>query len=372
MTAHAAKRPKEPTTQAQTLAARPKIQPTHIHLRGDFLQKGAEVEPHTPAVLHPLEVANEHPTRLDLARWLVAPNNPLTSRVAVNRFWQHYFGRGLVASSNDFGTQGEPPSHPELLDWLASEFMALGWSQKALHRLITTSATYRQSSHARAELEQLDPKNLWLARQNRFRVEAEIVRDLHLGASGLLNDTIGGPSVRPALPAGIAELGYANQVKWTESTGTDRYRRGLYIFYQRTVPYPLLTTFDAPDANITCTAREVSNTPLQALTLLNDPTLFECAQALGRRLVEDQPNANTSDRIRYAYKVCLARAPSLRERERVETLYRDVLAHCQTEPQRATELTGLTETESRSLAELAAWVVVGRTLFNLDEFATRE
>lgn len=370
---HTAQEPQYPETKARTLAANAEPPQTHIHLRGDFLQKGAPVDPHTPAVLPPLQVAGEQPTRLDLARWLVDRDNPLTSRVVVNRIWRHYFGQGLVASVNDFGTQGETPSHPALLDWLASEFPARDWSLKAMHRLIVTSATYRQSSHVRPELEQRDPKNVWLARQNRFRVEAEIVRDLHLAASGLLNRQIGGPSVRPALPSGVAELGYANSVKWPESEGADRYRRGTYIFFQRTVPYPMLTTFDAPDANVTCTAREVSNTPLQALTLLNDPTLFECAQGLARRIASEAPSADPADRVRFAYKLCLARDPGPRERQRVESLYDEVLALCQSQPESAAELAGddLSSVEATP-AELAAWVVVGRMLMNLDEFATRE
>jgi hypothetical protein len=226
----------------------------------------------------------EQPDRLDLARWLVDPSNPLAPRVAVNRIWQHLFGYGLVRTPNDFGKRGELPSHPELLDWLATEFPRLGWSRKAMIRLILTSATYRQSSHYRTDLNDRDPNNVLFARQNRFRLEAENVRDVYLAASGRLNPAINGPGIRPPLPADIAALGYANSVKWAPSKGAEQYRRGLYIFFQRTVPYPMLSAFHAPDSNMTCTRRERSNTPLQALTLLNDPVFFDCAQALGHSL----------------------------------------------------------------------------------------
>jgi hypothetical protein len=401
---------------AQTLAlgARRK---THILMRGDFLRPGAEVQPGTPAVLPPLTpnpspprgegrqrplTANPAspegergapdtprpsgergrgegatPTRLDLARWLVSPENPLTPRVTVNWVWQKYFGRGLVPTLDDFGTQGEKSSHPELLDWLASEFLHRRWSLKELHRLIVTSATYRQSSATRPELVGRDPLNVLLARQSRLRLEAEIVRDAALTSSGLLAGKIGGPSVRPPQPAGISELTYAGSARWVESTGPDRYRRGLYTWFQRTSPYPMLMTFDAPDSNVCCVRRERSNTPLQALTLLNDTVFVECAQALGRRIVTEVPAHGTSegairDRIRHGFRLCLGREPSSAEMERLAELFADFHAACRARPEAAAKLVGAPFPSGTDSAEAGAWVALARTLLNLDEFVTRE
>ncbi|MGL4555176.1 MAG: PSD1 and planctomycete cytochrome C domain-containing protein, partial [Gemmataceae bacterium] len=262
---------------AQTMALG-KERPTHVMLRGDFLRPGAEVRPGTPAVLPPL--AAKSPNRLHLARWITSAENPLTARVFVNQAWHKFFGRGLVASMDDFGTQGEKPSHPELLDWLAAEFASSGWDVKGLTRLIVTSDAYRQSSRLRPELAARDPNNVLLARQARQRLEAEAVRDQMLSAGGLLTPQIGGTSVRPPQAAGISELTYAGSAKWLESGGTDRYRRGMYTWFQRTSPHPMLMTFDAPDGNLCTVRRERSNTPLQALTLLNDVAFVECAKAL--------------------------------------------------------------------------------------------
>ena len=236
----------------------------------------------------PWQLAAKKSDRLDLARWMVAKDNPLTARVIVNRIWQLHFGRGIVPTVDDFGTQGDPPSHPELLDWLASDLRDNGWTLKRLHRLIVTSATYRQSAAARPELVHRDPYNQWLARQNRLRVEAEIVRDLALTSAGLLNPAVGGPSVRPPQPPGVSDLTYAGSTQWAESTGPDRYRRGLYIWFQRTSPYPSLTTFDAPESILACTRRDRSDTPLQALTLLNDVVFVECSHALGQRIFKSE------------------------------------------------------------------------------------
>ena len=297
---HAKKAPVPSATTAAVLAEEPGVRKTFVHVRGNFLDKGTEVHAAVPAVLHPLKPRAAQPDRLDLAQWLFAPENPLTARVSVNHVWKNLFGHGLVATVEDFGKQGEKPTHPELLDWLASEFPRLGWSRKALIKTIVTSATYKQASVNRPELQERDPNNLLLARQNRLRLEAETVRDAYLAASGLLNPKIGGPSIRPPLPADIAALGYANSVKWTESKGDEKNRRGLYIFFQRTVPYPMLMTFDAPDSNSTCARRERSNTPLQALTLLNDPVFFECAQQLGARMAE-VPTADAAERIRHGF-----------------------------------------------------------------------
>jgi mono/diheme cytochrome c family protein len=342
--------PAPPSAKVGTHApvlVRGKERKTHLLVRGDFLRKGAEVSPGTPAVLPPLQA--RMPTRLDLAVWLTAPENPLTARVAVNHVWHKFFGRGLVATLDDFGTQGEKPSHPELLDWLASEFVDSGWNLKRLHRLIVTSETYRQSSKHRAELTRRDPYNILLARQARLRLEAELVRDQMLRASGLLFARVGGPSVRPPQPAGIADLSYAGSVKWIESTGVDRYRRGIYTWFQRTSPHPQLLTFDAPEGSVCTVRRERSNTPLQALTLLNDVAFVEGARALGKRVqTEAQDDA---ERVHRAFRLVLSRPPSEREQTRLVRLLGEFRA-----------------------ADPSAdpWPLVARTLLNLDEAITRE
>ena len=258
---------------------------TNLHIRGSFLSVGDKVCAGVPFILNPLP-DDQMPNRLGLANWLVSDDNPLTARVTVNRYWEQLFGRGIVETSEDFGTQGAPPTHPLLLDWLATEFMRDGWSMKKMLRLIVTSATYRQSSDATPELEEKDPYNLLLARGPRFRVPAEMVRDVALAASGLLSPKIGGPSVFPYQPEGVWDRPY-NDDKWEESKGEDAYRRSLYTFIRRTSPYPSWTTFDAPTREF-CTVRRVrTNTPLQALTTLNDPAFFVAAQALGRMILQD-------------------------------------------------------------------------------------
>jgi hypothetical protein len=344
---------------------------THVLIRGDFLRKGVEVEAGTLATLHPLSAKPAKPTRLDLAKWLVDPANPLTARVAVNWMWQKYFGRGLVATLEDFGTQGEKPSHPELLDWLATEFLRTGWDLKAMHKLIVTSATYRQSARFRPDLAARDPINVLLARQSRQRLEAETLRDVSLASSGLLSKRVGGPSVRPPQPAGISELTYAGSARWVESTGADRYRRGLYTWFQRTSPYPMLLTFDAPDGNLSCSRREKTNTPLQALTLLNDTVFVDCAQALGKRIVEEKP-ADTKERIRHGFRLCLGREPSVQELDRLQRLFAELLSMCKAKPEEAVKLAGKQPPAGVDAAEAAAWVALSRTLLNLDEFVTRE
>jgi hypothetical protein len=316
-----------------------------IHLAGDFLLKGAVVNPGVPAVLPPL-AGSHRPNRLDLARWLTDPGNPLTARVTVNRIWQYYFGKGLVETENDFGMQGSPPSHPELLDWLATEFVQRGWSQKAIHRLIVTSATYRQSSQYRPDAAAVDPHNRWLARQSRMRLEAEIVRDAALAASGLLTQTVGGPSVFPPIPEGALSVTQIRR-EWPTSTGPDRYRRGMYTFFWRSAPHPALTVFDAPDATSACTRRNRSNTPLQALILLNDEAFFEFAQAMGVRILKEAP-AENNDRLAYAFRLALGRPPEPAERQRLARFL------------------------DNHAAERDVWTSVSRVLLNLDEFMTRE
>src|SRR5882672_2960718 len=292
---HRRAEPKNAEARAESFFERTAPARANIHVRGDFLRKGEEVPSGTPAILPALKPRATDADRLDLARWIVNPANPLTARVAVNHVWQHLFGRGLVNTPEDFGTRGELPSHPELLDWLAYAFAgeslnvecstldvqrSVPWSRKALIKLIVTSAAYRQSSHYRPELAARDPQNILLARQNRFRVESEIVRDLSLNAGGLLNDDIGGPSFHPHMPDDVKKLGGAGAITWTDTEGPEKYRRGLYIFAQRTVPYPASMTLDQADPAQSCPRRERSNTPLQALTLLNHGIFLECAQGL--------------------------------------------------------------------------------------------
>ena len=303
---------------------------TNVYIKGDFTRPADEVTCGTPAVLPPLENSAGTINRLDLARWIVSPNNPLTARVIVNRVWQHYFGRGLVETENDFGLQGSPPSHPELLDWLAVEFMEHGWSLKDLHRMIVNSETYQQSSVERADLREKDRGNYSLARQRRLRLEGEIVRDVELAACGLLSSKIGGPPVYPPIPQGVMGQG---QVKrdWKVSSGEDRYRRGLYTFIYRATPPPSLNVFDAPDGFSTCTRRVRSNTPLQALTLMNDSGFFEFATAL-ERIIKNEG-------LEVAFRRCAARHP------------------------RPDELAILNGLDSLSAA---------RVLLNLDETVTRE
>ena len=367
--------------KARAVAERRPLRETRLHHRGDFLDKGHVVRRATPADLPPLASRGQGPDRLDLARWLVSPDNPLTARVIVNRIWQQYFGRGIVSTDDDFGSQGQRPSHPQLLDWLAFRFAdpADGaWRLKWLHELIVTSSTYRQSSKTRPELGERDPYNSWLARQHRLRVEGEIVRDLALSVSGLLDPRIGGPSVRPPQPADLVKLGFQNSLAWKVSTGGDRYRRGLYTFFPRTVPYPMLVTFDVPDSNSACTHRERSNTPLQALTLWNDPVFVECAQRLGRRLVDSVPMvAGIDQRTRLvvdrAVRLGLGREAGRIEHRVLGALFRDNLKRYWADEGSARQVVGPGKwPHTASLAEVAAAVGVARVILNLDEFITRE
>jgi mono/diheme cytochrome c family protein len=358
-----------PVSYAPVLLENDKPPKTYIHIKGDWREHGEEVQPGTMAVLPPLPTGAQV-TRQTLARWLVSPDHPLTSRVAVNRLWQEVFGRGLVFTSEDFGTTGDRPSHPELLDWLATEFLQRGWSMKQMVRLMVTSATYRQSSNARPDVDAKDPQNTLLARQSRLRLPAELIRDEALYAGGLLDLRIGGRSVRPPQPKGVAELSYAGSVKWEESTGMDRYRRGLYILFQRTVPYPQLMNFDEPNANLACTRRERTNTPLQALNLLNDPVFFEAAQGLAFRIMRES-NGPFRDRLNYAYEVALGRPPAAREAERMGKFFDDTSRSLQANPQTVTALFP-NRIEGVPQSEAAAWVEVSRVLLNLDEFITRD
>lgn len=338
---------------AMVLEERDAPRKSYVLIRGDFLKPGVAVSPGTPAVLPPLRKSDAL-NRLTLAKWLVSGENPLTGRVTVNRMWQHYFGRGLVKTSEDFGTQGERPSHPELLDWLATEFVRQGWSMKAMHRLIVTSSTYRQASHVTPELKERDPENILLARSPRYQVEAEIVRDIALAASGLLNPEIGGPSVFPPQPAGITDLSRGNLV-WVTATGKDRYRRGMYTFWKRTSPYPSLTIFDAPTADTATVRRNRSNSPMQALTTLNDEVYVEAAQALASRVLREAPNDDQS-RLRYVFRLCLAREPDATEKDMLATTFQKELDRFKGSRERVS----------------MAWFGIARILLNLDETITRE
>ncbi len=347
--------------------------------RGEFLSPLEAVDAGVPAVLAPFRPREAHADRLDLARWLVSPENALTPRVAVNHVWQHLFGQGLVRTPNDFGTRGEAPTQPELLDWLASRFRSdMHWSSKALIRTIVTSATYRQSSHSRPELDAQDPRNALLFRQNRFRVESELIRDLNLKAAGLLSSKIGGPSVFPPMPDDIAKLSYANSFTWTNSQGDDHFRRGMYTFFKRTIPYPDLMTFDSPDANVACVQRTVSNTPLQALTLLNNESHIEASQALAKRVLllppADANNAAAAEtaRLTYAFRSCVARPPGDKELAALARVLQTARAYYTQHEDQAKTMIGAYLPESVKVTEAAAWVATMRVVLNLDEFVTRE
>jgi hypothetical protein len=360
--AHLKKKPASPSTKARAFAKRTKDRRhTFVHIRGVYARHGDKVGPGTPAILPGLDVRGEESDRLDLARWLFHKDNPLTARVAVNRIWQHLFGQGLVSTPNDFGNKGARPTHPQLLDWLATEYRRRGWSRKAMIRLIVTSSTYRLSSATNAVPAQEQVSNQLLWRQNSYRVSAEIVRDLHLAASELLDPTIGRRGIRPPLPAFVTVVG--RSVKWPVSQGSELYRRGMYIFFKRTVPYPMLMTFDAPDATVSCSRRERSNTPLQALTLLNDPVFYECAQTLGQQMIEQHAD-DIPAAIDDLFLRCLGRRPVDQERNYLTTAYQDLI--------RLKEGERSQDTPADEDPKVAATIAVTRIIMNLDEFITRD
>ena len=343
--------------------------PTHVFVGGDPRQPGEKVDPGFPGFL-PVrlgEHADGDPrraTRRDLADWILSPDNPLTDRVTVNRVWQRLFGRGLVETENDFGVQTPPPSHPALLDFLAVEFRRNGRRLKPLLRLIAISATYRQSSDRRDDLDSIDQRNRLLGRQNRLRLEAEVIRDVWLAAGGLLSRKLGGPSVFPPQPPGILD-NRATPATWVVSSGEDRYRRGLYTWVWRLTPHPHLSLFDAPDGVTACTHRDRSNVPVQALVLLNDPTFVECARGLAAELLGD-PAVDDRARIEQAFWRCLSRRPTAEEIAIVEKLLDDQRLSLAADPNARRKLA------AGAGADQAAWVVVARVLLNLDEFVTRE
>ncbi|MFN7142082.1 MAG: DUF1553 domain-containing protein, partial [Limisphaerales bacterium] len=328
------------------------------------------------AFLHPLP-ETKNPDRLTFAQWLAAKESPTTARVMVNRIWQSYFGIGLVSTSEDFGVQSEAPSHPELLDWLAMEFMERGWSVKAMHRLILQSATYRQSSRVTPEKYEQDPYNRLVARGARFRVEGEIVRDIALASSGLLNTNIGGHSIMAPAPAFlfVPPASYG-PFPWVDEAGPDKYRRALYTFRRRSTPYPALQTFDVPNADFSCVRRLRSNSPLQALVALNEPLFVECAQALALKTLREGGKTDI-ERIHFAFRRVLSRAPSKSEQQELLNLMDKQKARIAEGWVNPLEVaTGKNEKielpEGTNPAQLAAFTVVSRVLLNLDEAITKE
>ena len=350
---------------------------TAILGRGDYRNRGEIVTPGVPAVL-PAFGKDLPVNRLGLAKWIVDPANPLPARVAVNRYWQLHFGTGIVKTAEDFGSQGEPPSHPQLLDWLATEFVRTKWDIKAMQRLMVTSAAYRQSSHTTPELQERDPENRLLARGPRFRLPAEMVRDNALAVSGLLVEKVGGASVMPYQPKGLWEETAFGDVysaqTYKQGHGDDLYRRSMYTFWKRTSPPPALITFDAPDRE-KCTARRtVTNTPLQALVLLNDPTYIEAARVLAEKMIREG-GTDPAKRIRYAFRLATARDPDAKELQVLRELERTDLAEYRHDKDAARKLVSVGENKADGkfdTADLAAWTTVASTILNLDETITRE
>jgi hypothetical protein len=349
---------------------------THIHVRGNFQNPGAKVFPAVPALFKPLP-EKEVPNRLTLAKWLVAPDNPLTARVTMNRLWEQFFGRGLVETSEDFGVRSSDPSHPELLDWLATEFVRQGWRMKAMRKLLVMSATYRQSTNVTSELLEKDPYNRLLARGPRFRLDAEAIRDNALTLGGLLNGEIGGPSVFPYQPPGLWEdlvsKGWGTD-SWVTSTGDAKYRRGLYTYWRRSTPYASFVTFDAPSREYCTVNRPRTNTPLQALNILNDPVYLEAAVALGKRILSATDCDSVPAKIDYAYRLCLSRKPSEFERERLGSFYKEQRDRYAGESELLKALKSedyWPDDDSLNDRDLAAWSLVGNVLFNLDETLTK-
>jgi hypothetical protein len=364
-----------PTTMVMAELEKPRE--TVILGRGDYRNRGEKVTPGVPAILPPLP-AGAPANRLTLAKWMVSPENPLTSRVVVNRYWQSYFGIGIVKTPQDFGSQGDPPSNPALLDWLATEFIRNGWNVREMQRLIVTSATYRQDSAASPDLIKDDPENRLLARGPRFRLPAEAVRDNALFISGLLKERVGGPSVFPYQPKGLWEDiafgdGFSAQ-SYAPSHGDDLYRRSMYTFWKRTSPPPSLATFDAPDREKCSARRLLTNTPLQALVLLNDPTYLEASRALAGRMILEGGH-DPAKRIAYAYELATARPPAPRELEILRLLEEKELAEYRRDPASARKFIAVGESKPPANidpVEMAAWTTVASAILNLDETITKE
>jgi hypothetical protein len=363
--------PSPPTTLV--MQERPAENPrqTFRQHRGEFLQPREKVETGVPAIL-PQLAKGQPGDRLAFARWLVSPGNPLTGRVTVNRHWQAFFGRGIVRTLEDFGYQGEPPANPELLDWLAMEFTSpephakRPWSVKALHRLIVTSATYRQSSRVTPELLAKDPENKLLARGPRVRLDAEQIRDSALKAAGLLSSKMFGPSVFPPQPVNVTTDGTYGGLNWKASEGEDRYRRGLYTFSKRTAPYAMSNTFDGPSGEVCVARREVTNTPLQALTMLNDAVLLDASKSLAQRALAHPQE--TEERIVFLFRLCLVRPPTEDETAKISRYFETQRKKFEADHERADSVAG----KGANSVESAAWTVTARALLNLDEFVTKE
>ena len=350
---------------------------TVVLARGDYRNRGEKVTPGVPSILPPLP-KDAALNRLTLARWLVDPAHPLTARVTVNHFWQMYFGTGLVKTTEDFGSQGDPPSHPELLDWLAVEFVRTGWDVKAMQKLIVMSAAYRQSSRLTPELHEKDPENRLLARGPRLRLPAEMIRDNALAVSGLLNEKIGGPSVYPYQPNGLwEETSYGDVYSaqsYSPGSGKDLYRRSMYSFWKRTSPPPSLITFDAPDREKCVARRSATNTPLQALVSMNDPTYVEAARWLAQRMLTEA-GADPKQRIAFAFRLVTARAPTSQELKILRDLAEMQAAEYRTQPKAADQLLHVGDSSADpklNAAELAAWTVVASEILHLDEVITKE
>ncbi len=356
------------------MADLPEQRPAFVMTRGQYNQPGEEVSRGTPAALPPMP-PTATPTRLDLARWIVSPHHPLTARVAVNRIWQQFFGLGLVPTSGDFGSQGQPPTHPELLDWLAASFRESGWDMKRLVTLIVTSHTYRQSSRLTGDSPQRDPENRLLARGPRFRLDGEVLRDSALFVSGLLNPATGGRPVKPYQPVNIWEpvgFGSSNTRFYKQDHGDALYRRSLYTFWKRTAPPPSMTAFDAPNRESTCYRRERSNTPLQALNLMNDVQYFEAARHLATRVIRQ--SKDTPGRLNTLLRLVLARAPTEEESGLLTRTLASHLAAYTAAPEEASRVISNGESKPDATlppAELAAWTLLASLILNLDEFITK-
>ncbi|MGE3309486.1 MAG: PSD1 and planctomycete cytochrome C domain-containing protein [Limisphaerales bacterium] len=355
----------------------PEPRPSYVHVRGNFLEKGRAVTPGVPEAfpgLPPGAPAN----RLGLAKWLVDPANPLTARVTVNRLWEQFFGTGLVKTSEDFGRQGEPPSHPELLDWLATEFLAVGWDVKAMQKRIVMSAAYRQGAAADDIRLEKDPYNRLLSRGPRFRMDAEMIRDHALAVSGLLNPKVGGPSVYPVqIPNLWKEIGFLRPEigmdEWPVSEGPDLYRRAVYTFWRRVCTYPTFATFDAPSRDVCVARRPRTNTPLQALAGLNDPTFLEAARVFAQRVIVEG-GATDGERLRFAFRTCLGRLPTVGEEDRLRAFLDQQIQGYRNDLPSAETLVGIGSAKGPGEADprsVAAWMMVANVLFNLDETLTK-
>ena len=354
---------------------RAELNPAYMLKRGEYDQRGEQVERATPRALPPMPEGAPL-NRLGFAQWLLDPSHPLTARVAVNRLWQQVFGTGIVKTSEDFGSQGAPPTHPLLLDYLAVEFRESGWDVKAMMRRLVLSSTYRQTSRASSDLQQRDPGNRFLARGPRFRLDAEMLRDQALAVSGLLVDRLGGPGVKPPQPDLWIYVGYSssNTVRFVADTTPDKtHRRTIYTFFKRTAPPPQMSTFDAPSREACTVRRERTNTPLQALLLLNDPQYFEAARALAGRVLREA-GGSPEERAAYMFELATCRPPNDLERDELVGLWLDQQSHFQAQSAEAAQVAGAMDDVlviETNAADVAAWTVVANLVLNLDEVITK-